>query len=194
MSALRKPVIVRKLTREWYTGYAAPNVPENGPEDGLELELLDAAGKLLRIPWNSLKWVCYVRELDVDGWSSAMSRSDPQAPERLLRRRFASRPRINGVWLRLTLGDGDELEGVAANDLSLLQGSGLMLTPPDTRSHTQRVLVPRSAIRELNVLGVIAPGAPARTPKMPQPGLFEPRSFAPEPRNPPLQFVRKTDS
>ncbi len=190
MSAARKPVIVRKLTREWYAGYAAPN----GPEDGVDLELLHTTGKLLQIPWNSVKWVCYVRELDLEAWSAAASRADSQAPERLLRRRFAGRPRISGVWLRLALSDGDELEGVTSNDRTLIEGAGLMLTPPDTRSHTQRVLVPRSAIQELTVLGVVAQSAPARTPKMPQPGLFEPRTLASEVRNPPLQFVRKTDS
>jgi len=42
----------------------------------------------------------------------------------------------------MTLNDGEELEGLAANDRSLLEGSGLLLTPPDTRSNTQRIYVP----------------------------------------------------
>jgi hypothetical protein len=63
------------------------------------------------------------------------------------------------LWLRLTLADGDELEGLAANDRTLVDGSGLLLTPPDTRSNTQRIYVPRKAIQALEVLSLIrAPG------------------------------------
>jgi len=154
VSATRKPVIVRKLTRDWCAGYAAANPAAPDPSSP-DLELLDISGKLLRIAWEQIKWVCYVRELG----SAEGSASDGVNPERLLRRRFASRPRVAGVWLRLTLGDGEELEGVASNDRSLVDGAGLLLTPPDTRSNTQRVFVPRSSIRELTVLGVISPPA-----------------------------------
>jgi hypothetical protein len=85
------------------------------------------------------------------------------------------RPRAAGLWLRMTLTDGDELEGVAANDRSLVDGAGLLLTPPDMRANTQRIYVPRQAIQSLEVISLI--GAPAR--KRPggvrpeeQPGLF----------------------
>lgn len=149
MSATRKPVIVRKFTREWYAGYAsaAPAKEIAG------LELLDHAGRLQLISWNTIKWICYVRE------SVSPAGSDSANPERLLRRRFTSRPRSAGLWLRITLIDGDELEGLAANDRTLVAGTGLMLTPPDIRSNTQRVFIPLQSIRELEVLAVIpAPG------------------------------------
>jgi PAS domain-containing protein len=155
-------VIVRKLTRDWCAGYAAANPA--GDEDGVEL--LDSQGKLLRVDWSQVKWVCYVRELaEADGL-------DTINPERLLRRRFSGRPRMAGLWLRVILGDGEELEGVAANDRSLVEGAGLMLTPPDTRSNTQRVFVPRSTIRELTVLGVIAPRTSVTRDDAAQPELF----------------------
>jgi hypothetical protein len=163
VSAARKPVIVRKLTRDWCAGYAAAHLGN----DAGGVELLDNQGKLLRVDWDQVKWVCYVREL-----ASADS-SDTVNPERLLRRRFAGRPRIAGLWLRLTLGDGEELEGIAANDRSLVEGAGLLLTPPDTRSNTQRVFVPRSTIRELTVLGVIAPRSRIMREDDPQPELFD---------------------
>ena len=166
MSAARKPVIVRKLTRDWCAGYAAANLAA----ESTELELLDTSGKLIKIDLSVVKWVCYVRELNVGEGSGG---TDSQSPERLLRRRFSSRPRIAGLWLRLTLSDGDELEGVAANDRSLVDGAGLLLTPPDTRSNTQRVFVPRGTIREFTILGVIAPGTPARQRSGAQPELFE---------------------
>ncbi len=161
MSAARKPVIVRKLSRDWSAGYAESTLA------GDDLELLDSGGKLIRIAWNQVKWVCYVRELTGEG-----SGANTAQPERLLRRRFASRPRSAGVWLRLLLADGDELEGIAANDRSLVDGPGLLLTPPDTRSNTQRVFVPRTAIREFSVLGVLHPASPRRGAGT-QPRLFD---------------------
>ncbi len=145
MSAARKPVIVRKLTRDWSAGYASAN-----PAAEAELELLDTRGRILRIDWAQVKWLCYVRELPAEGEAG-------DQPERLLRRHFTSRPRVAGLWLRLVFEDGDDLEGIAANDRSLIGGTGLLLTPPDTRSNTQRIFIPRTAIRDLTVLGLIAP-------------------------------------
>lgn len=160
MASQRKPVIVRKFSREWVAGYApAAFVPDAG-----QLEILDQAGKVLRLDWDAVKWVCYVRDFP----SSA---TDRENPERLLHKRFAVRPRAAGLWLRMTLRDGEELEGLAANDRSLIEGAGLLLTPPDMRSNTQRLFVPRTAIQALEVVSLI--GANKRRPAgEPQPELF----------------------
>jgi len=144
MASARKPVIVRKFSRDWFAGYAGANFGQQEPE----LEVLDLTGKVVRVAWGQVKWVCYVRDLPTGS-------SDPTNPERLLRKRFATRPRAAGLWLRLILSDGDELEGLAANDRTLVTGAGLLLTPPDTRSNTQRIYVPRQAIQALEVLSLI---------------------------------------
>jgi hypothetical protein len=167
MASQRKPVIVRKFSRDWCAGYASLNFGQ----DAAELEILDLSGKVIWIAWKLIKWVCYVRD-----FPAASSASDNANPERLLHKRFSIRPRSAGVWLRMTLNDGEELEGLAANDRTLLEGSGLLLTPPDTRSNTQRIYVPRSAIQTLEVVGLIGVGArkgsgPRRTAGE-QPGLF----------------------
>jgi hypothetical protein len=156
MASGRKPVIVRKFSRDWCAGYARPNFGQ----DALDLEILDLGGKVLQMSWASVKWVCYVRDLP-------LSSTDQANPERLIHKRFAVRPRAAGLWLRMTLTDGDELEGLVANDRSLVDGAGLLLTPPDMRSNTQRVYVPRLAIQALEVVGLI--GAPSR--KHPAPRL-----------------------
>ena len=62
----------------------------------------------------------------------------------------------------MTLTDGEELEGLAANDRSLVEGAGLLLTPPDTRSNTQRIYVPRQAIQTLEVVSLIGVSARKR--------------------------------
>ena len=167
MASQRKPVIVRKFSRDWCAGYAGVNFGQ----DAAELEILDLNGKVIWIAWRLIKWVCYVRD-----FPAASSTSDNASPERLLHKRFSIRPRTAGVWLRMTLADGEELEGLAANDRTLLEGSGLLLTPPDTRSNTQRIYVPRTAIQTLEVVGLIGAGArkgpgPRRT-AIDQPGLF----------------------
>lgn len=167
MASLRKPVIVRKFSRDWCAGYANANFGQNAPE----LEILDLTGKVVRIAWEQVKWVCYVRDLGASGDSGGQS-----GPERLLHKRFSIRPRTVGLWLRMVLADGDELEGIAANDLTLIEGAGLMLTPPDTRSNTQRIYVPRQAIQSLEVVGLIGAVARRRTAtparRTEQPDLF----------------------
>jgi hypothetical protein len=149
MAFPRKSVIVRKFSREWCAGYATTSFGQGAPE----MEILDLTGKILRIGWEQVKWVCFVRDIP-------SQHTDQINPERLQHKRFATRPRTPGLWLRMTLTDGDELEGLAANDRSLIEGAGLMLTPPDTRSNTQRIYLPRQSIQTLEVVSLI--GAPGR--------------------------------
>jgi hypothetical protein len=76
----------------------------------------------------------------------------------------------------MSLTDGEELEGLAANDRSLVEGAGLLLTPPDTRSNTQRIYVPRQAIQTLEVVSLIGSASRKRAataePETEQPDLF----------------------
>jgi len=165
MASARKPVIVRKFSRDWFAGYAGAEFGQTKPE----LEILDLTGKVVRVGWEHVKWICYVRDFPTGS-------ADQANPERLVRKRFSLRPRSAGLWLRLTLADGDELEGLAANDRSLVDGAGLLLTPPDTRSNTQRIYVPRPAIQTLEVVSLIGAGVRKRAeaPRLAgvQPDLF----------------------
>ena len=169
MTASRKKAILRKLgpgaasgalrsSREWMAGYASMD----DLEEENYLRLLDLEGKLLRIPLDEVKWLCFVRDFNS---------GESGNPERLIRKQFSARPRQEGVWLRLTLADGDELEGLAANDKSLFEGNGLLLSPPDVRSNTQRLYLPHSSVLQLTVAGVILPPAP-KVGKPVYPGLF----------------------
>jgi hypothetical protein len=162
MASARKPVIVRKFSRDWFAGYAAAEFGQDKPE----LEFLDLTGRVVRMGWEQVKWMCYVRALPTG--------PAEQDPERLARKRFSLRPRTAGLWMRLTLLDGDELEGLAANDRTLVDGAGLMLTPPDTRSNTQRIFVPRQAVQTLEVVSLIGAAAQKRAARAveAQPELF----------------------
>jgi len=168
MASVRKPVIVRKFSRDWCAGFANPNFGQ----DTDELEILELGGKVLRIGWEQVKWVCSVRDFPA---------GETANPERLLHKRFAIRPRTPGLWPRLTLTDGDELEGLAANDRSLIEGAGVLLTPPDTRSNTQRIYLPRQAIQTLEVVSLIgAQGRRRAAAAVEQPELFASDSEAKE--------------
>jgi hypothetical protein len=147
MPSSRKKVIVRMFSREWHAGYLPlAHFAEQG-----RIELLDLDGKVAFLPLGEIKWLCYVRDFNS---------GEADNPERLLRKSYAGRPRSEGLWLRLRLTDSDSVEGMAANDLTLLDSSGIFLVPPDIRSNTQRMFIPRSSISEFVVVATIA--SPAR--------------------------------
>ncbi|HUY81218.1 MAG TPA: hypothetical protein VMU92_05805 [Acidobacteriaceae bacterium] len=164
MASSRKKTIARKFSQDWVAGY----LPASGfLRDGF-VELLALDGKTVQIPASELKWICYVRDFNS---------GEVANPERLLRKTFTGRPRSEGLQLRIHLSDGEILEGMAANDRSLVAGEGIFLTPPDIRSNTQRIWVPPGAIAQLEVLAVIGAAKrstpkPARVPTTEQESLF----------------------
>ena len=154
MSTSQKKTILRLTDGSWMAGY----LPVAGFLRQGAIELLDLTARRHSIPLTHLKWACFVRDFNS---------GEPANPERLLRTTFTARPRLSGLWLRLLLRDQTVLEGIAANELSLLDAGGLLLTPPDTRSNTQRIFLPRTSVVELNVVSVIAPKVAQRKPPAP---------------------------
>jgi len=89
-------------------------------------------------------------------------------PERKV---FLSRPKLEGLWVRLKFRDNDCIEGVVPNDLLSLLDRGVQITPPDLHGTTLRIFIPRTALSEMTVLGVV--GIARRKPvAVVQPGLF----------------------
>ena len=156
MSSAHKKVIVRRLTGETLPGY----LPLSAFVRNRGIELLDLSGRVIPLLLNDIKHICYVREFNLH---------DTANPERLTRRTFLARPRTEGLWLRMTFRSGDVFEGLAPTDVALLDDlindAGLHLTPPDTRSNTQRVYVPRTSLSELQLLAVIT--TPSRRKPLP---------------------------
>src|SRR6202000_3127894 len=105
MPVSRKKVIVRKLSRDWLSGYLPPSAFVAGEQ----ADVLDLSGKLVSIQMADVKWICFVRDFQS---------GDMNQPERLLRKTFVTRPRSEGLWVRLKLKDGDSLEGLETTDLS----------------------------------------------------------------------------
>lgn len=179
MSSAHKKVIVRRFIGETLPGYLPLSgfVRQQSPQN--TLDLLDLGGRILSLPLNDIKYICYVRDFNL---------TDTTNPERLTRRTFLARPRTEGLWLRMTFRSGDLLEGLAPTDLTLLddliRDTGLHLTPPDTRSNTQRLYVPRTSLTELQLIAVIT--TPSRRKPLPAtsvPTLQEDLFNAPIPPN-----------
>jgi hypothetical protein len=156
MSSAHKKVIVRRFTNETLAGY----LPLSGFVRNRAIDLLDLSGRVIPLAINDIKHICYVRDYNLN---------DTTNPERLTRRTFLAKPRTEGLWLRLTFRSGDLLEGLAPIDITLtddlIHDAGLQLTPPDVRSNTQRIFVPRTSITELQLLAVIT--TPSRRKPLP---------------------------
>jgi hypothetical protein len=156
MSSAHKKVIVRRSSGETLPGY----LPLSGFTRNRAIDLLDLDGRVISIAVNDIKHICYVRDFNLN---------DAVNPERLTRRTFLAKPRSEGLWLRLTFRSGDLLEGLAPIDAALaddlINDAGLQLTPPDVRSNTQRIFVPRTSITDLQLLAVIT--SPSRRKPLP---------------------------
>jgi hypothetical protein len=146
MPSTHKKVIVRKADRDTVNGYVSP---AHFVHDG-KLELLNTAGNVVGIELTDIKCVFFVREFgDSDS---------------LPRKTFTTRPRSEGLWVRIKFKDGELLEGLMPNDLSLTTAEGFLINPPDLRSNVQRMFVPRTALESLNVLAVIGASRRHRRP------------------------------
>jgi len=146
MPSTHKKVIVRKADRDTVNGYVSP---AHFVHDG-KLELLNTSGNVVGIELADIKCVFFVREFgDSDS---------------LPRKTFTTRPRSEGLWVRIKFKDGELLEGLMPNDLSLTTAEGFLINPPDLRSNVQRMFVPRTALESLNVLAVIGASRRHRQP------------------------------
>ncbi|SEF66535.1 hypothetical protein SAMN05421819_0747 [Bryocella elongata] len=147
MPAARKKVVIRQFDAGPSWGY----LPPAGFVEGDAVVLLLPDGRTKPLQLNTIKLIAYVRDFNLD---------DANDPERLGRKTFLGRPRGEGLWLRIGFPDDDQLEGLTSFDLGfldmLLEDRGLLLSPPDGRGNTQKIFVPRSAIRSLELLGAIS--------------------------------------
>ena len=152
-ASTHKKVVVRFLDRNVLRGYLNPS--KLG--DAENLELLTPEGEQRTFAVKEVRSIYFVREF-----------ADDFEPER---KAFLSRPKLDGLWVRLKFRDEDTIEGVVPNDLLSLLDRGVQITPPDLHGTTLRIFIPRTALTEMTVLGVVGiarlkPAAPS------QPGLF----------------------
>jgi len=136
-SSTNKKVVVQLMDQKAVKGYLNPS--ELG--DNSTISLLTTEGEHKQMALDSVKCVYFVREF--------------REPFELERKAFLSRPKLDGLWVRLKFRDQDEMEGIVANDLLELLNTGVQLTPPDLHGNSLRMFIPRTALSELRVLGVV---------------------------------------
>jgi hypothetical protein len=136
-TSTHKKVVVLLLDGKHFKGYLNPVLLGHSAE----ADLLTQAGEHKAIDLVHIKSVHFVREFT--------------EPFELERKTFLSRPKLDGLWVRLRFRDEDVMEGIVGNNLLDLLDSGVQITPPDLHGNTLRMFVPRSALLEMKVLGVV---------------------------------------
>jgi hypothetical protein len=139
-----KKVVVQRFERELLTGFVNPRtyLLHEG------VEILTQSGVVTLVPYNELKAICFVRDFEP---------AETHQPDQKL---FHTRPKMEGLWVRMRFIDGELMDGLMPNNLLQLEPSGFTIVPPNPSSNNQRIFVPRSALREFHVVGVV--GSPLR--------------------------------
>lgn len=144
-ASTHKKVVIVLLDRTSAKGYLNPVMLGQVEV----VDLLTQDGEHQAIQLKDVKCVYFVREF-----------KDPFEPER---KTFLSRPKLDGLWVRLRFRDEDVLEGIVANNLLELLDTGVQLTPPDVHGNAVRMFIPRTALAQMKVLGVV--GVARRSPR-----------------------------
>lgn len=148
-----KKAVVALLDKTRIQGYLNPAALGGTPT----VEFLTREGEYQNLDIARVKSVHFVREFTND-----------HEPER---KAFLSRPKLDGLWVRCQFRDGDSIEGIVSNNLVEML-NGVRLTPPDLHGNSLWVFIPRTALTEVKVLGVVGiarrqtPAAPSSQPKL----------------------------
>jgi hypothetical protein len=156
-ASTHKKVVAVLLDGTPLKGYLNPS----GLPSAVSVDLLTPDGEHRAIDLSDIRAVYFVDDL--------LAAYEPA------RKTFLSRPKLEGLWLRLTFQDRETMEGIASNELLETLDRGVLFTPPDLHGNCSRMFVPRSALSEVRVLGVVGAvkRAPRQAPAVPaQPRLF----------------------
>ena len=143
-TATNKKALILRFDRESLTGFV--NSQELATAEGVQL--LTPQGQVQLVPFIDVKLVCFVKDFG-------------DTPDVFGKRQFTARPKTSGLWVRLRFRDGEELEGLLSSNLLQMEQFGFTVAPPDPA--LQRIFVPKPALSDVEVLGVI--GSALKKPK-----------------------------
>jgi hypothetical protein len=141
-----KKIVIRRFDREPVPGFVNPQTYQQPAG----IEVLSVSGTLILVPYPEIKAAYFVRDFDGPA---------PETDSRV----FNTRPKMNGLWVRMRFRDGEIMDGLLPNNLLQLEPYGFTVVPPNPSSNNQRVFVPKAALEELHVLGVV--GSPLKPPR-----------------------------
>jgi hypothetical protein len=131
-----KKTLIRRFDRESLQGYVnAQSFLQPGG-----VEFLTPAGSIVLVPYVEVKSVIFVKDFE-SGFEPAKI--------------FMTRPKMDGLWVRMTFRDGEVMDGILPNDLVQWDRRGYSFTPPEPYSNNQKLFVPREALSSMSVLGVV---------------------------------------
>jgi hypothetical protein len=154
----RKKVVIHRFEKTAVAGFCDPA----SGIDEQAVELLTPEGTAQTIPLADVKVLCFVKEFDGPGFDREQ-------------RTFRTRPKTEGLWLRMQFRDNDFLEGIAPNNLLQIDPAGVTVSPPEASSNITRIFAPKSALKDCRVLGVVGAVAARKrkAPPVDQRGLFD---------------------
>ena len=117
-----KKVRISRFEREPLLGYVNP-LTYLRPTG---VELLTPEGNYAVVPYDEVKSVQFVRDFDPP---------EPGAERKV----FSTRPKMDGLWVRVKFRDGEVMDGILANNLLLIESQGFTIVPPDPYSNNQRL-------------------------------------------------------
>lgn len=113
-----------------------------------QVEVITPSGNLIGVDYGELKALCFV--------------SDNTRPDLFdVHPFFDRRPKAPGLWTRFTFRDGSKVDGVLSHNLLEWPEHGYFVTPPHAGTHRQRVFIPRLALIQTELRGVVGTSATA---------------------------------
>ena len=108
-----KKVRISRFDREALVGFVNPQtyLRPSG------VELLTPDGNFSVVPYDEVKTVQFVKDFEPP---------DPASERKV----FSTRPKMDGLWVRVKFRDGEVMDGILANNLLLLEAQGFTLVPP----------------------------------------------------------------
>jgi hypothetical protein len=111
-----------------------------------QVEVISTSGTFLSVNYSELKALCFV--------------SDHAQPDLFeIHSLFERRPKAPGLWTRFTFRDGAKLDGVLSHNLLEWPEHGYFITPPHAGTNRQRVFIPRQALTQTELRGVVGTSA-----------------------------------
>jgi hypothetical protein len=158
-TSTHKKVVVLLHDRSSHRGYLNPA----GLADAEHVDLLTESGERAVHALERIRCIYFVREFN--------GSFEPE------RKAFFSRPKLDGLWVRLRFRDGDTIEGIVPNNLVEILENGIQVTPPDLNGNSLRLFIPRASLSEMVVLGVV--GGARRVPREAKPAVAtQPKLFS----------------
>ena len=112
------------------------------------VEVITPNGNFIGVNYTELKALCFV--------------SDNAQPDLFdVHQFFDRRPKAPGLWTRFTFRDGARVDGVLSHNLLEWPEHGYFVTPPHAGANRQRVFIPRLALVQTELRGVVGTSASA---------------------------------